>query len=86
MSTIAKAFRSSLGLFFDDGTLAVVILALLMATGFARHAEWIDESVAMSILLTGTIGALLENVLRVARRKSRASSGPMARTSQGLPP
>jgi hypothetical protein len=70
MSAIANALRGIFGLFFDDGTLALVILALLVATGFARHAEWIGESVAMSILIAGTIGALFENVLRFARRKS----------------
>ena len=72
MSAIPNAFRGILGLFFDDGTLALVILALLIVTGFARHAEWIGESVAISILIAGTIAALLENVLRFARRKSHS--------------
>ena len=71
MSAIWNALRGVFGLFFDDGTLALAILALLIATGFARHAEWIGESVAMSLLVAGTIAALLENVLRVARRKNR---------------
>jgi hypothetical protein len=48
MSAIANALRGILGLFFDDGTLALVILALLIVTAFARHAEWIGESIAMS--------------------------------------
>jgi hypothetical protein len=72
MSAIAAAVRGIAGLFFDDGTLALVILALLIATGFARYAEWIGASVAMSILIAGTIGALLENVLRFARRNGRS--------------
>ena len=75
MSAIANAFRRICGLFFDDGTLALVILALLIATGFARHSEWIADSVAMSILIAGTIAALLENVLRFARRKGGSSQG-----------
>ena len=70
MSAIANVLRGIIGLFFDDGTLALVILALLISTGFARYAEWIGESVAMTILIAGTIAALLENVLRFARRKS----------------
>jgi len=70
MSAIANVLRGIIGLFFDDGTLALVILALLIVTGFARYEEWIGESVAMTILIAGTIAALLENVLRFARRKS----------------
>jgi hypothetical protein len=72
MSAIANAFRGIAGLFFDDGTLALVILALLIATGLARYTEWIGASVAMSILVAGTIAALLENVLRSARRNGRS--------------
>jgi hypothetical protein len=70
MSAIGKLIRGVFGLFFDDGTLALAILAMLTCTAFARHADWIGESVAMSILIGGTIAALLENVLRAARRKS----------------
>ena len=72
MSAIGNAFRGTLGLFFDDGTLALVILALLIATGFARHGGWIGDSGAIGILVGGNIAALLENVLRSARRKGRA--------------
>ena len=53
---------------FDDGILALVIVALLVAAGYARHAEWVTDSVAMSILVAGTIAALLENVICFARR------------------
>ena len=69
MSAIGNAFRGILGLFFDDGTLALVILALLIATGVARHGGWIGDSGAIGILIAGNIAALLENVVRSARRK-----------------
>jgi hypothetical protein len=72
MSVIANALRGIVGLFFDDGTLALVIVALLIVTGYARHADWISDSVAMSILIAGTIAALLENVLRFARHSGRS--------------
>jgi hypothetical protein len=70
MSAIGNVIRAVFAMFFDDGTLALAILALLIATAFARNADWIGESVAMSILVVGTIAALLENVLRAARRTS----------------
>jgi hypothetical protein len=71
MSAIGNAVRGVLGLFFDDGTLALVILALLIAVGFARHGGWIGDSATIGILVTGNIAALLENVVRSARRKGR---------------
>jgi hypothetical protein len=71
MNAIGNAARGLLGLFFDDGTLALVILALLAATGFARYWGWLGDSGALSILIAGNIAALLENVLRSARRKGR---------------
>jgi hypothetical protein len=70
MSAIANGLKGVLGLFFDDGTLALVILAVLLATGFARYEHWIGELGAICILLAGTIAALFENVLRFARRKN----------------
>ena len=71
MSAIANGLRGVLGLFFDDGTLALVILVVLLATGFARYAQWVGELGVICILLAGTIAALFENVIRFARRKSR---------------
>jgi len=72
MNAIGNAARGVLGLFFDDGTLALVILALLAATGFARNWGWIGDPGAMGGLVGGSIVALLENVLRSARRKGRS--------------
>jgi len=71
MSAIGNASRGILGLFFDDGILALVILTLLIATAFARHGGWIGDSGAIGILVAGNIAGLLENVLRTARRKGR---------------
>ena len=71
MTAIVNGLKGVLGLFFDDGTLALVILAVLLATGFARYEQWIGELVAICILLAGTIAALFENVFRFARRKNR---------------
>jgi len=68
MNAITNVLRGIAGLFFDDGTLALVIVALLIATGYARHSQWISDTVAMSILVAGTIAALLENVIRFAHR------------------
>ena len=70
MSAITNGVKGVLALFFDDGTLALVILALLLATGFASYEQWIGEFSAMCILVAGTIAALFENVFRFARRKN----------------
>jgi hypothetical protein len=70
MSAIADGLKGVLGLFFNERTLALVILAVLLATGFGRYEQWIDELGAICILLAGTIAALFENVLRFARRKN----------------
>ena len=79
MNAIANAVRGIFGLFFDDGTLALVILGLLIVTGFARHAGWIGEPVAMGILVAGTIAALLENVTRSADSRTRRHPPSRAR-------
>lgn len=71
MKAATKAIRAIVGLFFDDGSLALVILALLIATGFARYSDWIGGTSAMTIIIAGIIAALLENVLRFAWRDSR---------------
>jgi hypothetical protein len=59
-----KALRAVAALFFDDGSLAIVVLAILAAAPIVVNA--IGEPVAMIFLVGGVIGALLENVLRTA--------------------
>jgi hypothetical protein len=60
-------FRQLLGLFFDDGSLALVILGVLAATGLSRHAGLLGGRGAMALLVAGTVAALIENVVRTAQ-------------------
>jgi hypothetical protein len=63
--------RELLGLFVDDSSLALVILALLGAVAFLTHASWLDQGSAALALVGGAFAVLLENVVRTARRSAR---------------
>ena len=60
------AMRALLGLFFDDGSLALVVLGVLVAASLLRHAGLIGSRGAMALLVAGTVAALMENVVRTA--------------------
>jgi hypothetical protein len=62
-----KALRGIAGLFFDDGSLAIVVLAILAASVIVVNA--LGATAAMVFLVGSVIAALLENVLRTARAK-----------------
>jgi hypothetical protein len=55
------------GLFFDDGSLAIVVLVILGTTAILVSNAWFDAPEAMTFLVGGVTAALLENVLRTAR-------------------
>ena len=57
--------RAIAGLFFDDGSLAIVVLAILATAVIVMNA--LGGPAAMAFLVGGVIAALLENVLRTAR-------------------
>ena len=65
------ALRALTGLFFDDGSLALVILAVLVAASLSRRADLIGNRAAMALLIAGTVAALIENVVRTAGRIRR---------------
>lgn len=71
MKPLARAmlgfFCQLAGLFFDDGSLALVILVILAVTATLLGNEWFDDAEAIAFLVGGVIAALLENVLRTAR-------------------
>ena len=68
MNALRSAFRELVGLFIDDGALALLLVALiaivcaLEALGLATHA------VIGALLVAGAVGALVTSVLRAARR------------------
>lgn len=71
MKTIIAAFRELWGLFVDDGSLALGLIAVIAfaATSLALEPDYF--LLAGAILLFGCIGALLENVARAARPPAR---------------
>jgi len=68
MTALKAIFRELAGLFVEDGTLALEIIAIVILAGvFARLLP--DRPLAAGgILLVGCLAALGANVVRAARR------------------
>jgi hypothetical protein len=69
MSTLGSVFRELLGLFVDDGALAVEILAVVVLAGMSAILLPSVPLAAGSILLLGCLGVLFQNVASAARRR-----------------
>ena len=69
MNMLGAALRGLLGLFVDDGALAVEILAVVLLTAAAAALIPDVPLAAGAILLLGCLGVLLANVARAARRR-----------------
>jgi hypothetical protein len=69
MKRVMRAVRELAGLFFDDGSLAIVLLFVLGAAATLSNAAWFSPEplAAMALLVGGVIAALAENVVRTAR-------------------
>ncbi|MDB5762289.1 MAG: hypothetical protein JWQ21_1284 [Herminiimonas sp.] len=67
MALISDIGRELIGLFIDDGSLAVATAAILGAVGAARYAGLVDSTAAAVLLCGGFVLVILENVLRSAR-------------------
>ncbi len=68
MSMLVAVFRELTGLFVDDGSLALAILAIVvLASIFARLMPGFPLATG-AVLLFGCLGVLLENVARFVRR------------------
>jgi hypothetical protein len=63
--------KTLLGLFFDDGSLALTVLVLLATSALAMRAQWLSGRAAMALLAVAIIAALIENVVRTAMRAPR---------------
>jgi hypothetical protein len=64
MKTIKTIFRELFGLFVDDGSLALAILALLAAVALLVHETLLDMNQAAVLLVAGNIVVLIESVVR----------------------
>jgi hypothetical protein len=69
MSVLAAALRELIGLFVDDGSLALMILAVVIGAGISATIMPDLQLAAGAILLLGCLGVLIANVARTARRR-----------------
>ena len=68
MNVATRMVRGLVGLFVDDGTLALTLIVVLATVSALAHVGAIGKSLAMALLVAGTLGALLVNVTRAAKR------------------
>ena len=71
MTLLTRTVRGLIGLFIDDGKLALTVIGVLISVGLLTHLGSLDGSVAMILLVAGTISALLVNVIRTASKVKR---------------
>jgi len=71
MNVIAGTLRGLIGLFIDDGKLALIVIGVLILVGLLTHFGWLNGLAAMGLLVAGTIGALLASVIRTASSTKR---------------
>jgi hypothetical protein len=69
MSALGAVFRELLGLFVDDGALALEILAVVMLAAISAALISDAPLAAGAILLLGCLGVLSASVARAARRR-----------------
>ena len=69
MSMLGAVLRELLGLFVDDGALALEILSVVMLAAISAALVPDAPLVMGAILLFGCLGVLLANVASAARRR-----------------
>ena len=68
MNVVIAVLRELIGLFVDDGSLALMILVVVMLAGILATLMPDFQLAAGAVLLFGCLGVLLANVARAARR------------------
>ena len=68
MNMLIAVLRELIGLFVDDGSLALMILVVVMLAGILATLMPDFQLAAGALLLFGCLGVLLANVARAARR------------------
>lgn len=69
MSMLAAIAKELLGLFVDDGSLALAILAWVALFAGLMSVSALPAAAAGILLFAGLAGILIENVLRRARKR-----------------
>ena len=70
MNVIRTALAELLGMFIDDGQLALTLIALIVLVTLAVKVAGLGGLAGGLLLLAGCIALLLESVYRHARRKA----------------
>ena len=70
MNAVRQALQELLGLFVEDGSLALAILAVVVAAALLSLVGTPKLAIGV-LLLGGCLAVLAENVLRVRRPKPR---------------
>ena len=68
MRTLTAILREVAGLFVDDGSLALAILAVVAVAAFLAIVLKVSALAVGLVLLGGCVAALIENVVRTAQR------------------
>jgi hypothetical protein len=71
MNVLTRTIRGLIGLFIDDGKLALSVIAVLILVGVVTRLGLFDGSLAMALLVAGTISTLLANVIHTASTTKR---------------
>ena len=69
MNVLIAVLRELIGLFVDDGSLALMILAVVILAGVFVTIAPDLQLAAGAVLLFGCLGVLVANVARVVRRR-----------------
>ena len=72
MTVIRAAIAELIGMFIDDGQLALTLVALIAVVTLLVKFAGIGGLAGSLLLLAGAIGLLVESVYRGARRKRAA--------------
>lgn len=70
MNILKIAFNETIGMFIDDGALALLSLVMIVVIGFAAEYALIDGTVGGIALIVGCLAILAESVARAARKKA----------------
>jgi hypothetical protein len=68
MNIIVAAFKQLIGLFVEDGTLAILLIIWVGIAALVLPRVPIDSSWDGVILFAGCVAILIENVIRASRR------------------
>jgi hypothetical protein len=68
MTMLASVFRMLVGLFVDDGSLALAIIVIVLLSWIFAALMPDLPLAAGAVLLVGSLGVLLANVMKAAQR------------------